>query len=120
MTDDAGTGDTDWHEARNEALATLRDALRWELPERRWEQVDDAMDGMATAFAAANSDALWQMTGYLELCSPLRVATRLGDTPALPAPKPTQDRIAEMIDALTRAGDRKPGDRPDLGPQAPA
>lgn len=120
LTDDAGTGDMDWREACDEAAATLRDALNWELPERRWEQVAATVEGMAAAVTATSLDALWQTTGQLELCSPLRVATKMGDTPRLPAPKPTLERIGELIDSLTRDGDLKPGDGSGRDSQARA
>src|SRR5450432_2050141 len=110
----------DWREACDDAVATLSDALSWELPERRWEQVAAIVEGMAAAVTAASPDALWQTIGQLELCSPLRVATKMGDTSRLPAPKPTLERIGELVDSLTRDGDVKPGDGPSRDPKARA
>ena len=47
IKDDAGTGDTQWRAAREEAHAALSDALGWYLPAARWEQVREAVADMA-------------------------------------------------------------------------
>ena len=107
--DNAGTGDTEWRAARDEAQAALSDALVWKLPATRWEQVREAVADMATAVTDGRPADLWQAIGRLELCSPVRVATRLGDTPQLPAPKAVREQIAELTDALTGNGDRNAG-----------
>jgi len=112
IDDKAGTGGTEWRAARDEAAAALSDALIWNLSAARWEQVQDAVADMATAVASASLDDLWQTTGRLELCSPLRVVTRLGDTPQLPAPEAIRDQIAALITALgdgPPSGGGKPG-----------
>jgi len=115
-TDNAGGSETEWRAARAEALAVLGDALLWNLTASRWEHVRDAVADLAQAVAATSVGALWQAIGHLELCSPVRVATRLGDAVALPAPMAARERIAELIDALTRDGDLKIGDKPGLDP----
>lgn len=106
INDNAGSGDIEWRAARDEALAALSDALVWNLSPSRWEQVRDAVGDLSAALSAGRLDALWQSTGRLELCGPLRVSTRLGDTPALPAPKPVREQITDLIDALTEDGGR--------------
>jgi len=116
VNDSAGTGDTEWRAACDEAQAALSDALVWNLPASRWERVQEAVADMAAAVAAGRLDDLWQTTGRLELCSPVRVVTRLGDTPQLPAPKAVREQIAELIDALTGNGDRDAA--ADSGPAA--
>jgi hypothetical protein len=109
VTDNAGTSDTRWSAVRGEAVEALRDALVWNLPEPRWTQAGAAIAGMAAAVAAASLEGLRQTTAHLELCGPLRVKIRLGDTPPLPAPKATRERITELIDTLTR-DDKKADD----------
>lgn len=119
MTEDTtGTSETEWHAARDEALAVLRDALGWNLSLRRWEQVQDTVTEMAAAVAAASTNSLWQMTGRLELSSPVRVATRLGDAAVLPAPMLVRERIAELVDTLTRVDTLKAGDETGMDPAA--
>ena len=112
IDDKAGTGGTEWRSAHDEACAALSDALMWNLSAARWEQVQDAVADMAAAVAAASLDDLWQTTGRLELCSPLRVVTRLGDTPQLPAPEAIRDQIAALISALAGDGDPSGSGKP--------
>lgn len=101
----SGVGDTEWSPARDEAIAVLRDALDWTMSPASWDQVRGTIEEIAAAIAAASPDALWRTTGNLELRGPLRVATRLGDPPALPAPREIRERMVELIDALTSAGE---------------
>jgi hypothetical protein len=115
-TDDAGA--SEWRAGRDEAREALREALMWDLPAARWEHVSDAVEGMAAAIVARSLAGLRQTTARLELCSPVRVATRLGDTPRLPAPQAARERITEMIDTLTRDQDLKAGDQSGLEPKA--
>lgn len=96
-------GDAEWFPARDEAIAVLRDALTWTLPDASWDQIRDAIEEISTAVAAVGPDELWRTAGNLELHSPLRVMTRLGEPPALPVPGELRERIVELIDALTSA-----------------
>ena len=112
IDDKAGTGDTEWRAARDEARAALSDALMWNLTAARWEQVQDAIADMAAAVTSARLDDLWQTTGRLELCSPLRVVTRLGETPQLPAPETIREQIVALISALAGDGNPSGGGKP--------
>ena len=94
---------SDGSAARAEAVLALREALTWSLAAPRWAQVHAAVEDMA-AVASAGPDALRQAIVLLELCGPLRTVTRLGDTPQLPAPMAVQERIAELVGALTPDG----------------
>jgi hypothetical protein len=99
-TENPEISDANWQAARDEAVAALTEALTWELTESRWEQVSSAVEEIASAVNAARPDALWQTTGDLQLYASLRVRTRLGDTPPLPAPKALRERIAELVESL--------------------
>ena len=105
-----GNSRAEWHAARSEALVMLQDAVAWNLPITGWEQVQSAVADMAAAVAATSLDALWQTISRLEYCSPLRVSTRVGDTPPLPAPKAVRDRVTELIATLAREGGLGPAD----------
>ena len=118
ITGNGGASDGEWCAARDEALSALRDALWWNLPASRWEQLQNIVADMAAAVAAASVDAPWQTTGRLAACGPLRVVTRLGDAPQLPAPQAARERITELIHALIRDGDLKTGHEPGLDPRA--
>jgi hypothetical protein len=115
INDNAGSGDMEWRAARDEALAALSDALLWNLSASRWEQVQDAITDVTAALSAASLAALWESTGRLELCGPLRVSTRLGDMPVLPAPKAVREQITELIDALTDGGELTAGAESEAG-----
>lgn len=105
----------EWRAARGQAAALLRDALEWDLPGPRWHQVQEAVADMAAAAATQETAALYRAIGLLDLCGPDRVATRLGahqeDIARLPAPMPVRERIAELVDTLTRQEPRV-GDGP--------
>lgn len=81
----------------------LRDALTWTLPDASWDQIHDAIEEISTAVAAVGPDELWRTAGNLELHSPLRVMTRLGEPPVLAVPREIRERIVELIDVLTSA-----------------
>jgi hypothetical protein len=119
IADGAASHEVEWRAARHEAVAALTEALRWELPQWRWENVQAVLAELA---GADSPDRLWQATASLELCGPLRVARRLGDAPEpddiqLPAPKAVRERIAELIDTLAPGGHARAGDEPGPGSQ---
>lgn len=104
---------TDWQEASAEARAVLRTAIEWRLGESRWQQVQDAVEGIKAALATTDVESLWNAIAQLEQLGPLRVSTRLGDTPKDSAPDDVRERINELIDALVREDPPAPGDRGD-------
>jgi CATRA-Associated Small Protein len=112
MADGAGQNESDGSAARAEAVLALREALTWNLPARSWAQVHGAVEDIAAA-ASADPDTLRQATVLLALSGPRRVATRLGDTPQLPAPMAVHERIAELVGALTQDGASDADDAPD-------
>lgn len=103
----------DWREASTEARVVLQTAIEWRLVPSRWQQLQDAVKGMEAAFAAANLESVWTAIAQLEQLGPLRVSTRLGDTPKEPAPEDVRERINELIDTLVREDRPAPGDRDD-------
>jgi hypothetical protein len=104
IADNVGASDEEWLAACDEALELVSDVLLWKLQESRWEQVLAALAEVAEAVEAGSLDALWRRIADLELCSPLRVPTRLGDTPRLPAARPIRKRAAELTDKLRSQG----------------
>ncbi len=104
-TNGFGMSDSEWLQARDEATAVLGDVSGWTLSAASWDQVRGAIEEIRAAMAADSPDELWRSAGDLELYSPMRVLTRLGDRPALPVPADIRERIVELIDALTLAGE---------------
>jgi hypothetical protein len=116
IADNMAVSDEEWFAACDEALEVLSDALLWELAQTRWEQVLTAIAEIAKAVDSGSLEALWRGIADLELCSPLRVSTRLGDTnPRLPATKPVRELAVELTDKLRPPGrpaaDHEPGAR---------
>ena len=105
----------EWREASVEARVVLRTAIEWWLVPSRWRQVQNAVEEMDTALAAANVESVWTAIAQLEQLGPLRVSTRLGDTPKEPAPDDVRERINELIHALVRDDGRVPGERGESG-----
>lgn len=99
MTVGGESGEAIWAQTCDEALAILGYALMWELPEQSWEEVWDALGDMARAATDRDADLLTLATGRLELCSPLRSKTRLGDS-VLPAPVRVKERVEETVTTL--------------------
>ena len=90
----------EWQRARRAAVTVLRDVLCWNLQPRRWERVRQLLAEMAAAAAEPGPAALRDMTETLELYSPVRVETRLGDEPYGPVPGGIREQVAELVDAL--------------------
>jgi len=99
MAGNLEASDEEWLAACDEALEALSDALSWKLAKSRWGQVLAAIADIAEAAEAGSLDALWRGIADLELCSPLRVSTRLGDT-LLSATKPVREHVAELTGKL--------------------
>jgi hypothetical protein len=93
-----------WQRARGEAVTVLRDVLGWNLQPRRWERVRQVLAEMTAAAAEPGPAALRDMTETLELYSPVRVETRLGDEPYGPVPVAIREQVAELVDALQPEG----------------
>lgn len=98
-----------WRRAGEEAIAVLSAALRWNLPASLWEQVQEAVAGVAAAITEASPDDLWRASEDLDLYGPLRAGTRLGDPPRVGAPKAIREQIAELVDTLALELDSESG-----------
>lgn len=94
----------EWQWARGEAVTVLRDVLCWNLQPKRWERVRQVLAEMAAAAAEPGPAALRDITETLELYSPVRVETRLGDEPYGPVPVAVREQVAELVDALLPKG----------------
>jgi hypothetical protein len=92
--------DDEWQGARGAAVSVLRDMLCWNLQPRRWERVRQVLEEMAAAAAAPGPAALRDTTETLELYSPVRVETRLGDEPYGPVPVAIREQVAELVHTL--------------------
>ena len=71
-------------------------ACRLEL----WEQVREVLAEVAAAASAAAPAALSDATETLGFYMPVRVGTRIGDDPAVPAPGFVREQIAELVGTL--------------------
>ncbi|MDQ0958638.1 MULTISPECIES: CATRA system-associated protein [unclassified Streptomyces] len=73
-----------------------------------WERVRRALDRMESAVGSGNADVLNAATGQLELATPVRIRTPLGEE-GEPAPHDVLERANRLVHALrSEAGD---GDR---------
>ncbi|WP_049556709.1 CATRA system-associated protein [Nonomuraea sp. SBT364] len=79
----------------DEAVARLREALDWELPEPWWPDVGAAVDRLA-----ASPDVSADL-GHLELAGPMRIASRFPDRPVTPMPEQIRERVNELIHSLS-------------------
>lgn len=120
IADDVGASDEEWLAACDEALELVSDVLLWKLQESRWEQVLAAIAEVAEAVEAGSLDVLWRGIADLELCSPLRVSTGLGDTPRLPATRPIRVRAAKLTGKLRSQGHPRADDGSDTRSQGTA
>lgn len=110
MVEGAGSGEVTWNAAREDADSVLRHALDWTLPAGWWDEVASAVADIGQALATTDLDLLLEATGRLELCSPLRTKTRLGDkgNADVPAPKPVRGQIIVVVDKVGRGGKPAP------------
>ena len=92
----------------------LDSALLWKLPASLWEQAQEAIVAVAAAMASSSPAALWQASGYLDLYSPVRTQTRLGDPP-VGAPRAVREQIAELVDTLALDVDSRSGSGSTVG-----
>jgi hypothetical protein len=83
-------------EGHADALNVLRDATKWRLTSARWGVVANAVRAMAAALVSGDVRAFRDAVSDLELAGPVR-ATRVGDTPTVPAPEPVLEEIYELI-----------------------
>ena len=91
--------DTEWQQARREAVAMLQCALGWDLQPTRWEQVREILTQLAAAISAPAPAALRDATETLSFYTPVRVEARLGESTE-PVPGVVREQIAELVDAL--------------------
>ncbi|MFE9581230.1 CATRA system-associated protein [Nocardia sp. NPDC006044] len=86
-------------ETREDILAVLRDATRWQLPPRRWEHVLDSVGALAVALANGDAVAVRESIAEVELMGPVR-ATRIGAGHRSPAPHRMLDRVHALVHSL--------------------
>ena len=91
--------DTEWQQARREAVAILQCVLCWDLQPTRWEQVREVLIQLAAAVWAPTPDALRDATETLGFYTPVRIETRLGESTES-VPGVVREQIAELVDAL--------------------
>ncbi len=97
---------------RAEALDVISDVLQWRLAYASWEAIEQVLAALDAALAAGDLDALAAAIADLELAGPLRI-TRIGATPAVPAPPPVRDVLNRLVFSLgggSPASQQDPGD----------
>ena len=95
------TGDTHAldDEVRTDALDVLTDALQWRLTAARWVAIRTAVDALAAAVRAGDTEAVRTAVADLELLGPVR-AVPIGREPVVPPPDPVRDEINELVGVL--------------------
>jgi hypothetical protein len=95
-------------EIRAETVATALDVLgdldAWRLSEPRWARVEEILEALTAAVAAADLDGVRQATADLEVIGPVRI-TRIGAVPVVPPPRRVRDRTNHLVHLLTEAVD---------------
>ena len=105
-------------QARDDALAVLRDVLEWSLTPAGWRDVEEAIGGLESGLDPAGPDQLFafsQATVRLELAAPARI-TRI-DRPAILAPDRIRERVNHLIHELERPADAGVPDGDSARPQ---
>jgi hypothetical protein len=87
---------------REDALTALRLTLRWTMEPERWRKIEALLDSMSTSLAGGDVDRLRAASAKLLFAGPNR-ATKLGETPTVPAPDPIRERVNELVHALVEA-----------------
>lgn len=101
-------------QATAEAIDVLRDVLVWELAPPRWHEVERIVESIEAALAAADVDALREVTADLELVGPVRIP-RIGATPQVPAPDRVRERTNHLIHSLGATSSATPPDTSTQG-----
>jgi hypothetical protein len=84
---------------RVHALIPLRLALGWTMAPDLWPAVGDLVERMHSTLARGDVAGFRAASAALARAGPDR-ATKLGDTPTVPAPDRIRERINEQIDTL--------------------
>lgn len=96
------------------ARADLEEAARWRLPPGKWDELDVALDFVASALASDGPVELRRARGLLYALSPKRASASADEQVA--AGDERLDRINHLVDALDdRLADR--ADRADRAAQ---
>lgn len=82
---------------RARVAEVLRQVSQWQLTEGRWGRVDRALSAVERALRSGAEDAIAPAVHDLELAGPLRIRTRVGDPPRVPAPPETRERLNKLI-----------------------
>jgi hypothetical protein len=106
----AGSGPVIPPSVRDEALDVIKDALRWQLAEARWQAIEQILGAMDAALESGDPQAVSAATVELEMAGPLRI-TRIGGTPVVSPPPPVRDRLNRLVFSLG-------GTTPEPRPQA--
>ncbi|NUK01104.1 CATRA system-associated protein [Streptomyces lunaelactis] len=107
-----GVAGADGAEECNDAAEAVAGIIGLVLTPMGWARVGRALDGLESALRSGNVDVLNAATGQLELATPTRIRTRLGEE-GEPAPHEVLERVNRLVHAL-RGEARAPGeDEPD-------
>ncbi|WP_405575527.1 hypothetical protein OG317_36530 [Streptomyces sp. NBC_01167] len=107
-----GLAAADCAEECNDVAESLAGIVGLMLTPPGWARVRRALDGLESALRSGDVDVLNAATGRLELATPTRIRTRLGEE-GEPAPHEVLERVNRLVHAL-RSEARDPGeDEPD-------
>ncbi|MFD1930312.1 MULTISPECIES: CATRA system-associated protein [Nonomuraea] len=93
---------------RASVVTTLRAIARYRLSEARWARVDTALGAMEEALRAGDRERLARAVRELALIGPVRISTRYGDPPRVPAPEETRERLNRLILTFGADEDEEP------------
>ncbi|MEU7893115.1 CATRA system-associated protein [Nonomuraea sp. NPDC049152] len=82
-------------------VTTLRAIAGYRLSEARWARVDRALTAMEEALQAGARDRVTRAVQDLALIGPVRISTRYGDPPRVPASEETRERLNRLIFTLS-------------------
>jgi hypothetical protein len=86
---------------REQALPTLRMALRWRLPADRWGEVAGMLSHLLGALRAGDTTAFREAAGDLVFLAPSRQVTDVDGLVTEPAPPKIHERLNSLIHTLT-------------------